>query len=125
MFLAYIRTILLYLILIAVIRLMGKRQIGQMEPSEFVVTMLVANLAAIPIQDGEVPLLTGAVPLLTVLGLELVLAAASLRSITLPASVTHISKSAFSRCPALTLRVPGGSCTHQYAIDHAIPFEII
>ena len=83
MFLAYIRTILLYLILIAVIRLMGKRQIGQMEPSEFVVTMLVANLAAIPIQDGEVPLLTGAVPLLTVLGLELVLAAASLRSITL------------------------------------------
>ena len=83
MFLAYIRTILLYLILIAVIRLIGKRQIGQMEPSEFVVTMLVANLAAIPIQDGEVPLLTGAVPLLTVLGLELVLAAASLRSITL------------------------------------------
>ena len=83
MFLAYIRTILLYLILIAVIRLMGKRQIGQMEPSEFVVTMLVANLAAIPIQDGEVPLLTGAVPLLTVLGLELVLAALSLRSITL------------------------------------------
>ena len=83
MFLAYIRTILLYLILIAVIRLMGKRQIGQMEPSEFVVTMLVANLAAIPIQDGEVPLLTGAMPLLTVLGLELVLAAASLRSITL------------------------------------------
>ena len=83
MFLAYIRTIALYLILIAVIRLMGKRQIGQMEPSEFVVTMLVANLAAIPIQDGEVPLLTGAVPLLTVLGLELVLAAASLRSIAL------------------------------------------
>ena len=83
MFLAYIRTILLYLILIAVIRLMGKRQIGQMEPSEFVVTMLVANLAAIPIQDGEVPLLTGAVPLLTVLGLELVLAALSLRSIAL------------------------------------------
>ena len=83
MFLAYIRTILLYLILIAVIRLMGKRQIGQMEPSEFVVTMLVANLAAIPIQDGEVPLLTGAVPLLTVLGLELVLAALSLRSMAL------------------------------------------
>lgn len=81
MFLAYIRTIILYLILILVIRLMGKRQIGQMEPSEFVVTMLVANLAAIPIQDGSVPLLTGAVPLLTVLGLELLLAALSLRSI--------------------------------------------
>ena len=81
MFLAYIRTILLYLLLIAVIRLMGKRQIGQMEPSEFVVTMLVANLAAIPIQDGNVPLLIGAIPLLTILALELVLAAVSLRSI--------------------------------------------
>ena len=78
MFLAYIRTILLYLLLIAVIRLMGKRQIGQMEPSEFVVTMLVANLAAIPIQDGDVPLLIGAVPLLTILGLELLLSALSM-----------------------------------------------
>ena len=83
MILSYVRTIFLYLVLIAVVRMMGKRQIGQMEPSEFVVTMLVANLAAIPIQDGEVPLLTGAVPLLTVLGLELVLAALSLRSIAL------------------------------------------
>ena len=81
MFLAYIRTIILYLVLIGVIRLMGKRQIGQMEPSEFVVTMLVANLAAIPIQDGNIPLLTGIVPLLTILALELVLAALSLRSI--------------------------------------------
>ena len=81
MLLVYMRTIVLYLILIAVIRLMGKRQIGQMESSEFVVTMLVANLAAIPIQDSGVPLLTGAVPLLTVPGLELVLAALSLRSI--------------------------------------------
>ena len=81
MFLSYIRTIILYLILIAVIRLMGKRQIGQMEPSEFVVTMLVANLAAIPMQDSAVPLYTGIIPLLTVLGVELVLSALSLRSI--------------------------------------------
>ena len=83
MFLSYIRTIILYLILIAVIRLMGKRQIGQMEPSEFVVTMLVANLAAIPMQDSAVPLYTGIVPLLTVLGVELVLSALSMRSIKL------------------------------------------
>ena len=43
MLIAYLRTIVLYLTLVAVIRLMGKRQIGQMEPSEFVVTMLAAN----------------------------------------------------------------------------------
>ena len=83
MILSYIRTILLYLVLILVIRLMGKRQIGQMEPSEFVVTMLVANLAAIPMQDGGIPLYSGLVPILTVLGVELILSSLSLRSVKL------------------------------------------
>ncbi len=81
MILSYIRTIVLYLILIAVIRLMGKRQIGQMEASEFVVTMLVANLASIPMQDGAIPLLSGIIPIVTVFGVELVLSALSLRSL--------------------------------------------
>ena len=83
MILSYIRTIILYLILIAVIRLMGKRQIGQMEPSEFVVTMLVANLASIPMQDGGIPLFSGLVPIVTVLGIELVLSALSMKNIRL------------------------------------------
>ena len=83
MILTYFRTIALYLVLLAVIRLMGKRQVGQMEPSEFVVTMLVANLASIPMQDTGIPLYTGLVPILTVLGAELVLATLSLRSIRL------------------------------------------
>lgn len=83
MILSYIRTILLYLILITVIRLMGKRQIGQLEPSEFVVTMLVADLAAIPMQDGAISLLSGLIPILTVLGMELILSTLSMRSIHL------------------------------------------
>ena len=83
MILSYTRTIILYAILIAVIRLMGKRQIGQMEPSEFVVTMLVANLAAIPMQDGAIPLLSGLIPILTVLGMELILSYLAMRSIRL------------------------------------------
>ena len=83
MILSYIRTIFLYLILIAVVRIMGKRQIGEMEASEFVVTMLVANLAAIPMQDGGIPLYSGLVPILTVLGVELVLSSLALRSIRL------------------------------------------
>ena len=80
MILSYIRTILLYLVLIAVVRLMGKRQIGQMEPSEFVVTMLVANLASIPMQDGAIPLYSGVIPIVTVLGVELVLSALSMKN---------------------------------------------
>jgi uncharacterized membrane protein YcaP (DUF421 family) len=79
--LSYLRTVILYLVLIAVIRLMGKRQLGQLEPSEFVVTMLVANLASIPMQDSGVPLYTGLIPILTVLALELILAGMSLKSI--------------------------------------------
>lgn len=83
MLLSYIRTIVLYLVLIAVVRLMGKRQIGEMEPAEFVVTMLVANLAAIPMQDGGIPLYSGLVPILTVLGVELVLSVMSMHSVKL------------------------------------------
>ena len=81
MILSYLRTIVLYLVLILAIRVMGKRQIGEMEPAEFVVTMLVANLAAIPMQDGGIPLLSGLIPILTVLSVELVLSAGAVLSI--------------------------------------------
>ena len=81
--LSYARSVILYSILILVIRLMGKRQVGQMEPTEFVVTMLVADLASIPMQDGGIPLLTGIIPILTVLGMELVLSTLALRSVKL------------------------------------------
>ena len=80
---SYLRTILLYLVLILAVRLMGKRQIGQMEASEFVVTMLVANLAAIPMEDTGTPLYTGLVPILTVLGSELCLSWLILKSVAL------------------------------------------
>ena len=83
MLLAYVRTMILYLILVVVIRLMGKRQIGQMEASEFVVTMLVANLAALPMQDESAPLVAGLVPILTILGVELLLTVLCMRSIPL------------------------------------------
>ena len=73
MLISFIRTIILYSILIAVIRLMGKRQLGEMEPMEFVVTMLLANLAAVPMQETGIPLLSGLVPILVVLSMELLL----------------------------------------------------
>ena len=78
---SYVRTVILYSVLIAVIRLMGKRQIGQMEPSEFVVTMLVANLASIPMQEEGIPLFSGLIPILTVLGMELILSYLSMKSL--------------------------------------------
>lgn len=81
MILSYLRTVILYLVLIFAVRLMGKRQIGQMEASEFVVAMLAADLAAVPMQDSSIPLLSGVVPLLTVLGLELVMSFLILKSV--------------------------------------------
>ena len=75
------RTVLFYGVLIFVVRLMGKRQIGQMEPSEFVVTMLVANLAAIPLEETALPLYSGLVPIGVVLVLEILLSWVSMKSI--------------------------------------------
>ncbi len=83
MFVSYIRTILLYLVLIFGMRLLGKRQIGQLEPSEFVVAILVADLATIPMQDPGLPLHAGLVPILTILGLELALSGLVMRSVLL------------------------------------------
>ena len=56
MLISLIRAVVLYLALILVVRLMGKRQLGEMEPMEFVVTMLIANLAAVPMQETGTPL---------------------------------------------------------------------
>ena len=74
------RTVILYLTMILVIRLMGKRQIGQMEPSEFVVSMMVANLATIPMEDDGIALFAGLIPIGTILGLELILSHLNLKS---------------------------------------------
>ncbi len=81
MILSFLRTVILYLMLIAAMRLLGKRQLGQLEPSEFVVAMLIADLASIPMQNSGIPLLSGLVPILTVLGLELVLSGFAMGSV--------------------------------------------
>ena len=75
------RTIIIYSVLISSIRLMGKRQIGQLEPSELVVTMLVADLAAGPIQEGGFSVLGALIAIGTVLLLEILLSALSLHSL--------------------------------------------
>lgn len=74
-----IRSILLFSLIFLAIRLMGKRQIGEMEPSEFVVTMLMADLAAVPMQDLGIPLLSGVIPILTIMTVELLMSVLSYR----------------------------------------------
>ena len=80
---AVLRTAVMYLILLAVVRLMGKRQVGQMDPTELVVTMVIANLASIPLEETELPLMAGIVPIVTIFLAERGLSFVTLRSIRL------------------------------------------
>ena len=77
---AFVRTIFFYIFLLVVMRIMGKREIGGLAPIDLAVTIIMAELAAIPIQDPELPILVGAVPIATIMLLELGLSGLSLRS---------------------------------------------
>ena len=66
MALIVIRTLIIFFTLFVVMRLMGKRQIGEMQPYELVITLIIAELACIPMEDTSIPLLYGVVAILTV-----------------------------------------------------------
>ena len=80
---AFIRTVLLYFIIMIGLRALGKRQIGELEPIELVMTLLISDLAAIPMQDFGIPLLNGIVPILTLLSLSMLLSWGCMRSLRL------------------------------------------
>ena len=80
MTISVIRTVILYLLLMIAMRLMGKRQLGELQPSELVVTLLLSDLAAVPMQENGLPLLNGVLPILVLVGMELLLSGLMLKS---------------------------------------------
>lgn len=84
---AFLRTVILYFILMIGLRLMGKRQIGELEPSELVLTLIISDLAAVPMQDFGIPLVNGLFPIATLLCLSMLLSFFSLKSIRFRALV--------------------------------------
>ena len=66
MLLVTIRTAIIFIVLLVIMRLMGKRQIGEMQPFELVITLLIAELACIPMADVSIPLLYGIVAVVTI-----------------------------------------------------------
>lgn len=74
-----IRTVVLYIAITASMRLMGKRQLGQMHPAELVVALLIADLAVIPMQDVDLPLIQGLLPIAVLVTLELLLSVCELK----------------------------------------------
>ena len=75
---ALCRTVILYFLIMLGLRLMGKRQIGELEPSELVLTMMISDLATVPMQDFGIPLLAGVIPILILLSLTLLMSQLSL-----------------------------------------------
>ena len=80
MFIVFIRTAILYSLVVIVMRLMGKRQIGELQPYEFVITIMISDLAALPMQDTKFPLLLGIIPIITLLLMKTLLSQLQLKS---------------------------------------------
>ena len=80
MIITFIRTIILYLLVVSSMRIMGKRTIGELQPNELVIAIMISDLASIPMQSTDSPLLSGIIPILTLIALEVFLSFASLKS---------------------------------------------
>ncbi len=76
----FIRTLILYSVIVFGMRLMGKRQLGELQPSELVLTILISNIATLPIEDTNVPLLGGVVPIVTLVCFEVIISMVNLKS---------------------------------------------
>lgn len=80
MFIVFFRTIIIYIIIIVCLRIMGKRQLGEFQPSEFVIAILISNIATLSIEDTDIPLLGAIVPIITLMSSEVILSYITLKS---------------------------------------------
>ena len=76
----FIRALILYFVVIFSVRLMGKRQLGELQPSELVITILISNIATLPLEDTAIPLLPGILPILSMVCFEVIISWFSLKS---------------------------------------------
>lgn len=80
MFIVLIRTIVLYFIVVISMRLMGKKQIGELEPFELAIAIMVSELASLPMQDTRIPIMHGIIPIITLLTLQTLVSLLGLKS---------------------------------------------
>lgn len=74
-----VRALVLYILVIFAVRLMGKRQLGELQPSELVITILVSNIATLPLEDVNIPLMVGITPILSLVCFEVIVSSLSLK----------------------------------------------
>ncbi len=75
----FLRTLILYTFVVLVMRIMGKRQIGELQPFELVIAIMLSELAAVPMQDTGIPLIHGIIPILTLMSLEIIISFITLK----------------------------------------------
>ena len=80
MLISLVRTILIYILIIIAVRLMGKRQISELQTTELVVTLLISDLAVIPMQDSGQPLFSGLIPIFVLISCEIIASVLMLKS---------------------------------------------
>lgn len=80
MLIVFFRAVILYIVIIFSMRLMGKRQLGELQPSELVITILMSNIATLPIEDMNIPMIMGVVPIFTLVCLDVIMSHLSLVS---------------------------------------------
>lgn len=85
MLISYIRALILLLLVVAVLRIMGKRQIGQLQPTELVVTILLSEIAATPMQDNDIPIGNTVIAIFVLVGAEILMSAFNMKSIRMRA----------------------------------------
>ena len=81
MIIILLRTIILYILIVIGIRLLGKRQVGELEPTELVLALIIADLASVPMQNNGIPLLAGLIPIVTLLCLAMIISVLMTKSI--------------------------------------------
>ncbi len=80
MLVVFLRTLILYIVVIIAMRIMGKRQIGQLQPFELAVAIMISELASVPMQNTGIPLVNGIIPILTMLAAQILISYISLKS---------------------------------------------
>ncbi|MBQ3842055.1 MAG: DUF421 domain-containing protein [Ruminiclostridium sp.] len=92
MLIIMIRTTILYTVIIAMMRLMGKKQLGELQPSELVTTILISNIATLSIEDPTIPMLIGIVPILMIVCIDVLMSVVMLKSPKFRRTVTGSPK---------------------------------
>ena len=110
MLISFLRTLVIYVFIAASLRLMGKRQVGELQPTELCITILISAVASVPMQDMELPLAQGLVPILTLIAAEIVVSALCLKSPPLRKllsgnSITVIRRGKVDRLALIKLRM--------------------